>query len=479
MRNYKKTTTMENSNGRTEHDFIGERQIPDNAYYGVQTLRALENFNITGMTISGEPLFIQAFGYVKKAAAMANRDCGVLDPKIAEAILFACDKLIAGEYRDQFITDMIQGGAGTSVNMNANEVIANIGLEYLGHKKGEYQFLHPNNHVNFAQSTNDAYPTALRLALYKKMELYLDAIDRLKSAFLEKGKEFDKVLKMGRTQLQDAVPMVLGQEFDGFASTIEQDIKRLLEARALLANCNMGGTAIGTMINTPKGYPQLVTKYLGELTGIPVTLADDLIDASSDTGDYVQLSGALKRSVLKISKICNDLRLLSSGPRCGLNEINLPKLQPGSSIMPGKVNPVIPEVVNQTAFYVIGADVTITMAAEAGQLQLNVMEPVIGFSLFTSLTYMSNAVNTLTQKCVNGITANAETCKNFVMHSIGIVTALNPILGYETSASIAKEAEQSGKSVHTIVVEERKLITQQKWDEIYSFENMVNPTLIK
>ncbi|MEO6302359.1 MAG: aspartate ammonia-lyase [Bacteroidia bacterium] len=464
---------------RIEHDFIGEREITNTAYYGVQTLRALENFNITGITVSDEPLFIKAFGYVKKAAAMANKDCGVLDPKLAEAIIFGSDKLISGGYRDQFITDMIQGGAGTSVNMNANEVIANIGLEFMGHQKGEYKYLHPNNDVNCSQSTNDTYPTALRLALYKKIEVYLDAIEQLKKAFTKKGNEFSKVLKMGRTQLQDAVPMVLGQEFHGFASTIEQDIKRLKEAQILLVTCNMGGTAIGTMINTPKDYPQLVTKYLAELTGIPVELSDDLIDASSDTGDYVQISGTLKRSVLKISKICNDLRLLSSGPRCGLNEINLPKMQPGSSIMPGKVNPVIPEVVNQTAFYVIGADVTITMAAEAGQLQLNVMEPVIGFSLFTSLEYMSNAVNTLRTKCIDGITANEEICKNFVMNSIGIVTALNPILGYEVSASIAKEAEKSGKSVHTIVVEERKLITQEKWDEVYSFENMVNPTLIK
>jgi len=445
----------------------------------VQTLRGLENFNITGITMEKEPFFIQAFGYIKKAAAMANRDCGVLDPKLAEAIIVGSEKVIAGEYDDQFITDLIQGGAGTSVNMNANEVIANLGLEYMGHEKGAYEFLHPNNHVNCSQSTNDVYPTAMRLALYKKTQVYLAAIEELREAFSRKGKEFDRVLKMGRTQLQDAVPMVLGQEFDGFADTIHQDTERLKRASALLTNCNLGGTAIGTRINTPEAYPEMATKYLAELTGIPVSLSVDLINASSDMGDYVQLSGTLKRSVLKISKICNDLRLLSSGPRCGFNEINLPKMQPGSSIMPGKVNPVIPEVVNQTAFYVIGADLTITMAAEAGQLQLNVMEPVIGFSLFTSLTYMTNAVNTLRVKCIDGITANAEICKNYVMNSIGIVTSLNPILGYEASASIAKEAEQTGKSVHTIVVLERKLISQEKWDEIYSFENMINPTLIK
>ncbi len=470
---------MENKTGnRLEHDFIGEREISNEVYYGVQTLRALENFNITGIPISKEPLFIIAFGFVKKAAALANRDCGILDPKITEAIVFACDQLISGKHTDQFVTDLIQGGAGTSINMNANEVIANIGLEYLGHKKGDYQFLHPNNHVNCSQSTNDAYPTALKLALYKKTEQYIAAIEDLKLAFTKKGREFNHVLKMGRTQLQDAVPMLLGDEFHGFASSINEDIKRVLEARKLFTDCNMGGTAIGTMINTPKGYPKMVTQYLAELSGVPLKLSKDLIDASSDTGDYVQFSGVLKRSVIKISKICNDLRLLSSGPRCGLNEINLPKMQPGSSIMPGKVNPVIPEAVNQTAFYVIGADVTITMAAEAGQLQLNVMEPVISFSLFTSLEYMKNAVNALTTKCIEGITANEKVCSDFVMNSIGIVTALNPILGYESSAAIAKEALETGKSIHTIVVTEKALITQKKWDELYSFENMVHPSFI-
>ena len=467
-----------NTTSRTEHDFLGEREIPEDVYYGVQTLRALENFNITGITQNTQPLFIQAFGYVKKAAAMANRDCGILDPKIAEAIVFACDKLIAGEYKDQFVTDLIQGGAGTSINMNANEVIANIGLEYLGHRKGQYEFLHPNNHVNCSQSTNDAYPTAFRLALYRKIDEYIAAITALKDAFSKKGAEFLNVLKMGRTQLQDAVPMTLGQEFNGFASAMKEDIKRLVEAQKLIAVVNIGGTAIGTGINAPKDYSAKCVQYLTALTGIPVSLSEDLIEATSDTGDYVQVSGTLKRSVLKISKICNDLRLLSSGPRCGINEINLPKMQPGSSIMPGKVNPVIPEVVNQTAFYVVGADVTITMAAEAGQLQLNVMEPVITFSLFTSLQYMTNAVQTLIKDCIDGITANEAISSNMVMNSIGIVTALNPILGYETSASIAKEALASGKSVHQIAVEERKLITQAKWDELYSVENMIHPVFI-
>ncbi|WP_192820417.1 aspartate ammonia-lyase [Rufibacter sp. LB8] len=467
-----------NTTFRIEHDFLGEREISNNVYYGIQTLRATENFQITGITQATEPLFIQAFAYVKKAAAMANRDLKVLEPRIAEAIIFACDELIAGKYQDQFVTDLIQGGAGTSVNMNANEVIANIGLEYLGHQKGEYQFLHPNNHVNFAQSTNDAYPTALMMALHLKTDFYLTALAGLKKAFAKKGREFAEVLKMGRTQLQDAVPMSLGQEFQAMAHTIGDDILRLREAQRKLCECNMGGTAIGTSINAPEGYPLLCTKYLADISGMPITLAPNLIEATSDMGTYIQLSAMIKRSALKISKLCNDLRLLSSGPRTGLREINLPAMQPGSSIMPGKVNPVIPEVVNQAAFYVMGADVTIGMAAEAGQLQLNVMEPVIAFSLFTSLQYMTNAVNTLREKCVDGITANVEICRTMVMNSIGIVTALNPILGYETCSEIAKEALATGKSIHAIVVLERALIPQSKWDEIYSFENMIHPEFV-
>lgn len=463
---------------RIEHDFLGEKQIPDNAYYGVQTLRAQENFNITGITNATEPLFIQAFGYVKKAAALANRDCGVISTKVADAIIFACDELIAGKYHDQFVTDLIQGGAGTSINMNVNEVIANIGLEYMGYKKGDYDNLHPNNHVNCSQSTNDAYPTAFRIALYRKIDEYISSLENLKSAFAAKGEEFAEVLKMGRTQLQDAVPMTLGQEFHGFATTIGEDIHRLKEAQQLVTECNMGATAIGTRINAPEGYPELCTRYLADVSGLPITLAEDLIEATSDTGAYVQISGTLKRSVVKISKICNDLRLLSSGPRTGLNEINLPKMQAGSSIMPGKVNPVIPEVVNQTAYYVIGTDLTITLAAEAGQLQLNVMEPVIAFSLFTSLKYMANAIDSLTEKCVKGITANAENCRNMVLNSIGIVTALNPLLGYEMCANIAKEALATGKSIHDIAVTERKLITQEKWDEIFNIENLIHPKFI-
>lgn len=463
---------------RREHDFLGELDIPNELYYGVQTYRAKENFNITGIPISKEARFIKAFGYVKKAAALANKDCGVLDDKITEAICFACDELIAGKYQDQFVSDLIQGGAGTSCNMNANEVIANIGLEYLGHKKGEYDFLHPNNHVNCSQSTNDAYPTAFRIALYMKMTDFIKILGDLQAAFLAKSVEFKEVLKMGRTQLQDAVPMTLGQEFNAFATTIGEDIQRLKEAQALVLEVNMGATAIGTRVNAPDGYSEKCVEYLAKESGIPVVLAPDLIEATGDTGAYVQIMGTLKRCAVKISKICNDLRLLSSGPRTGLNEINLPPRQPGSSIMPGKVNPVIPEVVNQSCFYVIGQDLTVTMAAEAGQLQLNVMEPIIAFSMFTSLEYLGNAIITLIDKCVVGITANAEHCKDMVMNSIGIVTQLNPILGYELSASVAGEALKTGKSVHEIVVLERKLITQEKWDEIYSIENLINPKFI-
>lgn len=466
------------TNYRTEHDFLGEKQIPENSYFGVQTLRAQENFNITGIHLSSYPVFIKAFGYVKKAAALANRDLGVLDAKKAEAISYACDRLIAGEFVDQFITDMIQGGAGTSTNMNANEVIANVGLEYLGYAKGDYQHLHPNNDVNMSQSTNDAYPTSLQIATFLKMEDFAESLQSLQKAFYEKGQEFKSVLKMGRTQLQDAVPMTLGQEFNAISTTLGDDIHKIRAAENLIIEVNMGATAIGTGVNAPEGYAELCVKYLADISKVPVVLAPDLIEATVDMGAFIQISAALKRSAIKLSKICNDLRLLSSGPRCGLNEINLPPLQPGSSIMPGKVNPVIPEVVNQTCFYVIGADLTISLAAEAGQLQLNVMEPVIAFSLFTSLEYMMRACKTLEEKCVKGITANAEHTKQQVMKSIGIVTQLNPILGYELCSDIAKEALESGKSIHDIVVIERELISQSKWDEIYSLENLINPKFI-
>ncbi|MGN7819091.1 aspartate ammonia-lyase [Chitinophaga varians] len=463
---------------RIEHDFLGEKEIPQDVYYGIQTLRALENFHITGIPLKVEPIFVKSLGYVKKAAAMANRDLGVLDKNIAEYIIKASDRVISGEFDNQFLSDLIQGGAGTSVNMNANEVIANVALEMMGKQKGEYEFCHPNNHVNCSQSTNDAYPTAFRIALILKLTAYKEELGKLADAFDTKGKEFQNVLKMGRTQLQDAVPMSLGDEFHAFAINLKEELSRVDSSKRLIAEINMGATAIGTRVNAPEGYAELVTQYLCEVTGLDLKLAENLIEATNDTGAYVQLSGVLKRTAVKVSKICNDLRLLSSGPRAGLNEINLPPMQPGSSIMPGKVNPVIPEVVNQTAYYVIGADLTVTMAAEAGQLQLNVMEPVISFSLFTAITYMGNACRTLREKCILGITANAEHTKQMVMNSIGIVTQLNPILGYEKSASIAREALETGKSVHDIAVKEKKLITQEKWDEIFTFDNMIRPQFI-
>ncbi|ABK16288.1 aspartate ammonia-lyase [Syntrophobacter fumaroxidans] len=460
---------------RIEKDFLGEKQIPDDVYYGVQTLRGKENFLITNMPVSKEPNFVKAFGYVKKAAAMANRDLGVLDPKIAEAIISACDRIIAGEMLDQFVTDFIQGGAGTSVNMNANEVIANLALESLGHKKGEYQYVNPNDHVNFGQSTNDVYPTAFHLGLILRLESYMESLGRLRDAFFAKAKEFENVLKMGRTHLQDAVPMSLGQEFHGWGTTVGEEVHRIAEVRQMLQGVNLGATAIGTTVTAAPGYPELAVKYLSELTGIEFTLAEDLIEATSDTGDYVLLSGVIKHTSVKLTKICNDIRMLASGPRCGFGEINLPQLQPGSSIMPGKVNPVIPEVVNQTGFLVIGLDLTVSLAASAGQLQLNVMEPVITFALFASIMTMQRAVESLRVNCIEGITANADRTRDMVLNSLGIVTVLKPSLGYKQCAEIAREGFLTEKSLHEIVVNERKLLTQEKWDEVFSFDNLISP----
>ncbi|HXV10213.1 MAG TPA: aspartate ammonia-lyase [Burkholderiales bacterium] len=464
---------------RIESDFLGQREISDDVYYGVQTLRGRENFIITGVGISAEPRLVVALAYVKKACAMANRDLGLLSPPIADAIMRACDRLIAGEFLDQFVIDFIQGGAGTSTNMNANEVIANVALEHLGHRKGDYHHVSPNDHVNLSQSTNDVYPTALRLALILRLKSYIDALTALQSSFFAKGEEFAGVLKMGRTHLQDAVPMPLGAEFHGFGTTIGEEIQRIQESIALLTEINLGATAIGTSVNAPDGYPQLATRHLAALTGIDFKLASDLVEATSDTGVFVQLSGVLKRTAVKLTKICNDLRLLSSGPRSGLNEINLPRLQPGSSIMPGKVNPVIPEVVNQTAFLVIGLDLTVTLAASAGQLQLNVMEPVIAFALVFSIFSMENAVTSLRERCVDGITANAERTHDMVMNSISIVTLLNPVIGYKKATEIAHEAHESGKSIHQVAVVERKLLTQKQWDRLYSFANLIKPQFMK
>ena len=463
---------------RLEHDFIGNLEISDDVYYGVQTFRALENFNISHERLSNFPHFVAALAQVKKAAALANFELKLLDEKKKSAIVEACDRIIAGQYLDQFVVDMIQGGAGTSTNMNANEVIANVALEIMGHKKGEYMYCHPNDDVNLSQSTNDAYPTALRVALYERLFELTEAMAVLKESFEKKAVEFKDVLKMGRTQLQDAVPMTLGQEFKTFAVMFGEDMQRVKEAQDLVREINLGGTAIGTGINSHPDYPKVVERKLQEVTNRPFVTAGDLIEATQDTGAYVQISGVLKRVSTKASKICNDLRLLSSGPRAGLNEINLPKMQPGSSIMPGKVNPVIPEVVNQVCFSVIGNDITVTLASEGGQLQLNVFEPIIAYSLFNSIAMMKRAFVTLAHKCVDGITANEEICRNFVFGSIGIVTALNPYIGYEKSASIAKEALKTGKSVYDLALES-KVLTKEQLDEIFKPENMLNPHMTK
>lgn len=461
-------------NTRTEHDFLGELEIPAHIYYGIQTFRALENFKISEIPISAMPNFIQGLALVKKAAALANCELGVLAEEKCQAICQACDEILSGKFDDQFPLDVFQGGAGTSCNMNANEVIANRALEILGHEKGQYEYCHPNNDVNRSQSTNDVYPTALRIALYKTLTEFIYELDYLRSAFKNKAEEFKDIIKMGRTQLQDAVPMTLGMEFSAYADTLYEDMQRIGEARNLIAEINMGATAIGTGINSPKGYAKLVTGKLRDLSGIPVIPAANMVEATSDTGAYVQLSGVLKRCATKISKICNDLRLLSSGPRCGFNEINLPARQPGSSIMPGKINPVMPEVMNQICFDIIGKDITITLAAEAGQLELNVMEPVIAYSLFSGVKRLGAGCRSLVDYCINGITANKKRCEELVYHSIGIVTALNPYLGYETSASIAKEALRDNRSVFDVVLE-RNLLTKEQIDEILKPENMLHP----
>ncbi len=459
---------------RIEHDFLGELEIPNDVYYGIQTFRALENFDISNSKIYDVPEFIIAFAYVKKAAALTNAELGLLPKNLLEPICKACDELIEGKLHDQFPLDCIQGGAGTSVNMNANEVIANRALEIMGHKKGEYEFCHPNNHVNCSQSTNDAYPTAFRLALYKKLMSLNDEISHLSNGFYKKAEEFADVIKMGRTQLQDAVPMTLGMEFGSYAKTIREERSRINISAELLLEVNMGATAIGTGINSPVGYAELCVKNLAKLTGYDVKLSDNLIESTWDTGDFVLVSAHLKRIATKTSKVCNDLRLLSSGPRCGLNEINLPQLQPGSSIMPGKVNPVIPEVVNQVCFDIIGKDITVTLAAEAGQLELNVMEPIIAVTLFNGINRLKKALRTLQDKCVEGITANKEHCRNLVENSIGIVTALNPYIGYENSASIAREALEKNLSVYNLVLE-RGLLTKERLDEILSPSHMIHP----
>jgi len=459
---------------RTEHDLLGEKEVPDDVNYGIQTLRALENFDITGVPISFYPDIVRSLAMVKIASARANNDLGLLNDDIAKAIEEACTAIINGRYHKCFVVDMIQGGAGTSVNMNANEVIANVALVMMGHKKGEYQHCHPNNHVNLSQSTNDAYPTAMKIALVKRNKMLVKALMELIVAFKGKAVEFAHVIKMGRTQLQDAVPMTLGQGFEAYAVTLEEEIDRLTTNANLFLEVNMGATAIGTGINSDPDYTPKVVGHLRDITGLDIVSARNLVEATQDTGAFIMFSSALKRLAIKLSKISNDLRLLSSGPRAGINEINLPRMQPGSSIMPGKVNPVIPEVVNQIAFKVIGNDLTISLGAEAGQLELNVMEPVIVQSLFESMEMLINGMETLRSRCIVGITANEERCKEMVMNSIGLVTALNPYIGYEASSMVAKEALETNRGVYELVLE-KKLLSQEELDNILKPENMLRP----
>nr|WP_159233144.1 aspartate ammonia-lyase [Mycolicibacterium vanbaalenii] len=441
--------------GRLESDALGSLEVPAGAYYGIHTVRAGQNFAITGVALSDWPEFVIALASVKQAAASANRELGLLDDRRASAIVQACEEIRRGALHSSFVVDVVQGGAGTSSNMNANEVIANRALELLGRPKGDYAHLSPLEHVNLSQSTNDCYPTAIKVALQVQLAgLGMTLLD-VAAAFGAKASQFRDIVKMGRTQLQDAVPMTLGQEFGTYAVMVSEDAQRLAEARRLVSEINLGGTAIGTGLNAPRRYPELACRTLCEITGLSLLTAEDLVEATQDVGAFVQVSGVLKRTALKLSKICNDLRLLSSGPRAGLNEIDLPAVQAGSSIMPGKVNPVIPEVVNQVAFEVVGNDVTVSMAAEAGQLQLNAFEPIIAYSLFKSVRHLNAACSTLVERCIPGVTANAERMYDSVVNSIGVVTALTPAIGYAAAVRVAQLALVSGRPVPEIVIEEK------------------------
>jgi aspartate ammonia-lyase len=467
-----RTLSVGGARFRMEKDLLGEREVPEDALYGVQTLRALENFPISGTPLREFPSLIEALAAVKEAAAQTNADLGLLPADLADPIVRAAREVRAGRHHEHFLVDMIQGGAGTSTNMNANEVIANRALELLGDKRGNYDRIGPNNHVNLSQSTNDVYPTAVRIALHGEIESFRSALRDLADSFKDKGSEFSGLLKMGRTQMQDAVPMTLEQEFSAFGHTLLEDVDRLGESLTLVREINMGATAIGTGITAAEGYTELVRKRLSEVTGLDLVTSPDLIEATSDTGAFVQLSGVLKRSAVKLSKICNDLRLLSSGPRAGFGEINLPPMQPGSSIMPGKVNPVIPEVMNQVCFDVIGGDITVTMAAEAGQLQLNAFEPIIAYRLLRSIDELRNACIVLRTRCVVGITANPLRLRQFVEQSIGIATALVPALGYDMATQIAKDALESGRGVYDVVLE-KKLMSREELDRVLNPKTMV------
>lgn len=461
---------------RLEEDLLGIKEVPEDAYFGVHTVRAVENFQLSRTTVNMIPEFIHGMVQVKKAAAMANRRLHTLPEDKAKAIVWACDQILEqGRCMDQFPLDVFQGGAGTSLNMNTNEVVANLALEHLGEEKGSYDVIHPNDHVNMSQSTNDAFPTGFRLGVFSALSKLIIQIDLLQSAFQEKGKEFIDILKMGRTQLQDAVPMTLGDEFEAWANNLAEEQAVLRQAADRLLEVNLGATAIGTGLNTPAGYRHQVTASLSEATGLDLKSSKDLIEATSDTGAYVLAHSAVKRAAMKLSKICNDLRLLSSGPRAGLNEINLPSRQAGSSIMPAKVNPVIPEVVNQVCFKVFGNDTTVTMAAEAGQLQLNVMEPVIGECIFQSIRMLGNAAETLRTKCVTGITANEDVCKSYVDNAIGIITYLTPFIGHHNGDRVGKEAVETGKSVREVVLE-KELMDEDTLNQVLSKQNLMHPT---
>ena len=461
---------------RIESDFLGEMKIPSEAYYGIHTKRAMDNFPIAEVAISVYPNIVIAYAMVKLACARANNQLGLLDDDIYHPIVAACERIINGEFHDQFVVEIIQGGAGTSTNMNANEVIANVALEIIGKEKGDYDTISALDHVNMSQSTNDTYPTALLVGFLKEYDPLLEAIKSLSDAFYAKGREFVDVIKMGRTQLQDAVPMTLGQEFCAFGDTLLLDIDRLNEMSELFLEINLGATAIGTGVNSHPDYPKLAVEALAELSGLPLVVDPHTIEATSDTSAFVSFSSVLKRLAIKLSKISNDLRLLSSGPIAGFNEINLPAVQAGSSMMPGKVNPVIPEAVNQTAFQVIGNDLVISLAAEGGQMQLNAFEPVLAVNILRSLRYMTNAMVMLRTKCVEGITANVEVCAQYVEKSPGIATFFTPHLGYKESARIAKRALKEGISVREIIISEG-LMSEKQVNEVLHVDNLTKPNI--
>ena len=463
-----------NEEFRIESDLIGPREIPASALYGVQTLRGIENFEISKFHLNEYPLFINGLAITKMAAAEANHQLGLLTDSQYKAITEACREILDGKHHDQFPVDMIQGGAGTTTNMNANEVIANRALDLMGHKRGEFQYCSPNDHVNCAQSTNDAYPTAIHIGMWYSHVRLLKHYEMLIESFRKKAEEFKNIVKMGRTQLEDAVPMTLGQTFSGFAAILTDEIKHLNEAAEDFLTVNMGATAIGTGICAEPGYAEKCVKALCDITGLQFKLTDDMVGATSDTSCLVGYASALKRVAVKMNKICNDLRLLASGPRCGLGEFNLPAMQPGSSIMPGKVNPVIPEVMNQICYKVIGNELCVTMSGEAAQMELNAMEPVMAQCDFESVDLMINGFDTLRTRCIDGITANEDRCRSYVHNSIGIVTALNPVIGYKNSTKIAKEALETGRSVYDLVLE-HDILTKEDLGTILAPENMIKP----